>query len=262
MDPQILNICRRTKRAGNKQLMLFTRILRNNLLNSGVDQKIVDQELQKALKEFRNSQTYDQDCIEALKDISQLSLVKEKRGIDSVGRILVEYCFIRVPKQKLIWPENSEADTQARITFTQGVIPRPLMRYFLISVRGTIPSLDKFNAPSVLFGEENTTQEARKAYVDELIRQFRIDNGTKVDWNKVYSDNRFINVALDMIGEIRRKVEQFGLERYLRILDNLQQRDPANIRKNTMERKFHLNDVKQIDDALWKAEESLAQIIE
>jgi len=263
MSINIETICRQTKRVGNKQLMLFTQILRHSLLDAGVDRTILDEVLKSAIKDFRSQQVYDHECTEMLKSLSTSSNKKELRGIDSIGRILVEYCFFRAQETKLIWPDNSDMDTQARISFTPNVIPRPLMQYFLVSVRGAIPQLNKFQASSVLFGEENRAHEDRKIYVAELVNEFyKPGSKTDIDWDTVYNDIRFKKIALELIGDIRRKMEQFGLERYLRILENLRQRDPEKQTINAMQRNFTLDDVKLIDDSLWAAESSLAKIVE
>jgi len=244
--------------------MLFTQIMRHQLLNAGIDRQLLEDILKKSVHEFRKKQSYDTDCATSLQEMINQSSGKEHRGIDCIGRILVEYCFFRVPETKLIWPENSERDTQSRIGFTEGVIPRPLMRYFLVSVRGTIPELNNFEASSVLFGEENIAHEERKAYVNELTKKFVSPKATEsaIDWQAVYSDNRFQQVALELIGDIRRKIEQFGLERYLRILENFRQRDPDSTGINAMQRPFIIDDAKQIDEALWAAEEALALTVE
>lgn len=262
MDHNIDNICQTTKRVDKSQLLLFTQVIRRHLLKAGIDRDLLSKALKEAVKEFRAKQTYDRDCKLALK-AKHADKAKENRGIDCIGRILVEYCFFLAPEKKLIWPDNSEKDIQARISFTEGVIPRPLMRYFLISVRGSIPQLDKFEASSVLFGEENTAHEERKKYVHELIMQFRqADPKNNIDWKAVYADTRFQKIALELIGDIRRKIEQFSLERYLRILENIRQRDPAKNTINAMERAFSMEDVKLIDESLWAAERVLAQNIE
>lgn len=262
MDNSHIEICKLTKRVGNKQLLLFTKIVRSHLLNAGVDKQLLEKTLKEAVVDFRKTQTYDTDCTEALSTIH--TNAKENRGCDSIGRILVELCFIQNPQHRMVWPENSERDTQARISFTENVIPRPLMRYFLVSVRGSIPELDNFEAESVLFGQENAVHEERKAYVDKLLKEYATSsNGTcTLEWKAIYEDVRFKKIALELIGEIRRKIDQFGTKRYLRIIENIQQKDPDKTRKNSMERAFTIDDILLIDDALWTAEGTLAQIIE
>ncbi len=138
------------------------------------------------------------------------------------------------------------------------------MRYFLISVRGSIPEIDQFESSSVLFGEDNEPHKIRKTLVNDLLEEFRSKNPNteKLNWEEIYLDSRFQKIALEIIGDIRRKMNQFGVERYLKILENFRQRDPAQKGINKMQRHFIVADAEQIDEALWTAESSLAQIIE
>lgn len=260
MEFSIDNICKLTKRIGNKQLMAYTQIIRKNMLDAGVARETTETILKQAIKEFRKKQTFEASCNNALQGMSCSAGNKENRGIDSIGRLLVEYCFIRSPEGRLLWPEDSEQDLKARENFTSNILPRPLMRYFLISVRGAISEINKYEAVPALFGEENQTNEERKEYVKSLIKEMAGTDSTptQLDWNKIYADPRFQKVALEFIGDIRRKIAQFGHERYLRILDNLHQRDPENKGLNAMHRSFTIEDVKQIDDSLWAAEEALS----
>lgn len=262
MESQITRICKLTKRVGNKQVMLFTQIMRQHLLGAGIDQQALEKALKNAVKQFRKEQTFDADCVAELSTMENQSNAKAHRGIDSMGRILVEYCFCRTPETKLIWPDKSEKDTEARISFIEGVIPRPLIRYFLVTVRGTIPNLNKFEAASILFGEENVAHEERKEFVDKLVKEFGGNDSADSKWEAIYNDPRFQSIALELIGDIRRKLEHFGLERYLKILENLRQRDPEKKSLNEMQRPFYLADAKQLDEALWAAERNLAQSLE
>lgn len=253
--------CKLAQKMSTKQLMVFTQAVRTSLIEAGLETKLVEGALKQAIKTVRANNTLEVECSKLFTN-SANQQGKENRGIDSIGRILVEHCFFRSQETKMVWPEGSDQDNTSRETFTEGVIPRPLMRYFLISVRGTIPQLNKFEAGSVLFGEENIEHEKRKQYVEEVIAEFKDSQSAKINWEKVYEDQRFQKLSLDLIGDIRRKVEQFGLERYLKILDNLHQRDPERSSINNMSRPFSLEDVKQIDEALWAAEGALAQNIQ
>jgi len=257
-------ICKLTKKACNDQLRVFTQIVRQKLLDAGIESSLLEKSLKDAIMELKNDDSYLSECSHIIHDISKHTNGEENRGIDSIGRVLVEYCFFRTPSEKMIWPDNSKKDMKARAEYTQNVIPRPLMRYFLVSVRGTIAELNNFEASSVLFGEENTAHEERKSYVDELIQEFKVIDKTGqeiTNWQSVYADTRFQQVALELIGDIRRKIEQFGLERYLRILENFRQRDPDSAGINAMQRPFIIEDAKQIDEALWAAEEALALVV-
>lgn len=258
-----LELSKNLKRLSNAELKLYTGIIRKQLIEDGFDHSTIDKSIKKAVQTFKAKSTLDLELASLLGKTSEDQNPRDKRGLDSIGRILVEYCFIRIPTKKMIWPIDSDEDQLSRSKFVRGVIPRPLMHSFLISVRGAIPELDGFETGSVLFGEENQKHEERKAYVSSLVKKFQNKKADhKEVWNTIYSDKRFQKAALDLIGDIRRKIVEFGLERYVRILENLRQRDPYNKTTNIMPRPFLLEDVKQIDDALWDAEEKISQKLE
>lgn len=248
----------------NGQLKLYTKAIRSKLLKAGIEQNLVDATLKSAIKHLQNTSSFQQDCQKLLCAENDDICPKDNRGIDSIGRILVEYCFIRTPQKRMIWPVSSKQDSDARKAFNPAIMPRPLMNYFLISVRGTIPKLNNFEASSILFGEENQKHEERKEYVESLVKEFSTNNTSNpsTKWEKIYSDVRFQAAARDLISEIRRKMEEFGQERYLRIIENLRQRDPENRFSNKMLRAFTVDDTKQIENALWAAEEALAKPID
>lgn len=260
MEFNVETVCRLTKRIGNKQLMTYSQILRNNLLEAGIDRSLAEDILKRSIKEFRRLETYIPSCHTALEGLSQTCSIDDtrNRGIDPIGRIVVKYCFNRTSETRILWSDDSEQDNKSREVFTEGVIARPLMRYFLVSVRGTMYDLNKFEAGSVLFGTENTIQEERKSYIDEILKEFSEPETETIDWKRAYQDSRLQKLALELIGEIRRKIAKFGHDRYLRILDNFHQRDPDNKGINAMHRSFTPEDIQQIDDALWSAEEALA----
>lgn len=252
--------CKNLQKINKEQLKRFAKKLRSCLIDKGAEKTLVDSCLKTAIQEMNQDRFFEKQCQLAMSSACDKSTLKGNRGIDSIGRILVEYCFIRVPEKKMVWPESSKVDQRARETFVQGVIPRPLLTYFLVSIRGAIPELNNFKADSVLFGKENKQHEERKEYVDALVRKFdgpEADNRTK--WESIYRNERFQTIARSLIGETRRKIEEFGLERYLRILENFRQRDPDSKTKNKMQRPFTLDDIKQIETALWAAEEALAK---
>ncbi len=258
------NICKQIKKLNNNELSLYAKTLRQSLIDAGVDNKTVDQAIKRSVQSFKALSQFETHCAQLLENGTCSENPKENRGIDAIGRILVEYCFLRTSTQQMLWPDNSTNDQQSREKFVQGIIPRPLMRYFLVSVRGSIAELNKFEASSVLFGEENEIHEERKKYVDTLVKEFQAtnDSTSNKSWNKIYEDPRFQKAALDLIGDIRRKMVQFGLERYLRIIENFRQRDPDSKSSNIMFRPFIIEDIRQLDDALWAAEEGLAKSLD
>jgi len=243
----------------SEQLNTFIKLLRKNLIASGIDGSEFDSAVKDAVRELNAPlpaeglfNQHEQDEVES-------------RGVDSLGRILVEYSFIRTPETQMIWPDNSEQDITARRVHTNDCIPRPLMRYFLASIRGSIATLDHFEADSILSEDGNGTLEKHLGHTGELLEDFKGPFGSgesAIDWQTVYSDNRFQQVALELIGDIRRKMAQLGLEQYLRILENYRQRDPDSTGINAMQRPFTIDDAKQIDEALWAAEEALALTVD
>lgn len=247
-------ICQQARKLSIIQLKQFSQELRQILLSSGIDKRIVDDALKTAIKSSNNRKEFYDECLNAFSKLTCDSH-RCKRGTDAIGRILVEYCFFRAPDKRMIWPEYSPKDLQARKEFVEDIIPRPLMRYFLVSVRGSISELNKFEASSVLFGKENQIHEERKAVVDKLIRDFTgSHDNISTAWEAIYEDSTFKRIALDIVSDIRRKIEQFGHERYLRILENFRQRDPDRKGINVMHRSFSIEDARQIGECLWTAE--------
>lgn len=261
MEFEVEHLCKKIRKVNNQQLKDYTKLLRKFLLHEGIEQHLVDKALKSAIQAFQKSPPFEDLCLKAMCSAQDKTCLKGKRGIDAIGRILVQFCFFKVPKTKMVWPQSSLKDKEARKKYVPGIIPRPLMSYFLVSVRGSIPELNNFEASSVLFGEENQAHEERKRLVNALVKEFDSSDPlqTKNKWETIYSDQRFQDIARDLIGDIRRKIEEFGLERYLRILENLRQRDPDKNNQYSMRRPFNLEDIKQLEEALWAAEEALAK---
>lgn len=245
------------------QLEHFLQTVRKNLYEFGIDVDAFDEAVLITTNELNASHT-KQTIFTVTEGTSDPSSDGECRGIDCLGRILVEYCFFLIPETQLIWPENSEPDLNARKTFTPDAIPRPLMRYFLASVRGSIPLLDNFAATSILSDDNNEKHGKRMAYLTALLDEFKGPFGSgesAIDWDAVYSDRRFQQIALELIGDLRLKTEQLGHENYARLLENFRHQDSDRTGVNAMQRAFTSKDTKQIDKALAAAKEALAQAV-
>lgn len=137
------------------------------------------------------------------------------------------------------------------------------MRYFLVSVRGTIDRLDEFQSPSMLFSDTPDEYDELQRTVSVLLEQFKGPFGTgesAIDWDGVYGDRRFQSMALSLIEALRRKVEAFGLEQYVGYLESYRKLDPQNSGLNAMYRPFGLEDAQQLDEALGVAESALWQM--
>lgn len=237
-----------------ERLDIFTRTLETGLASAGVDQAIIDAALSRAVSEVRREFSDRTDRV-----IQRA----ENRRIDSLGRLLVEYCFLRSPKAQMLWPENSDQDLRARREFVADIVPRPLMRYFLISVRGTLETLDQFHSPSLLFSDNGQEYNQLRAEVNERLNLFKGPFGSgesQVDWEGVYEDRGFQILALKIIETMRHRLDEFGLETYLSHLNHYRCLDPASRGINAMHRSLSLEDARQLEHALEFAEGVLWQI--
>lgn len=238
------------------KLQEFTRLLRKNLIESGVDEALFDNAADATTLELQIQESQSSIIDRTLRSY-------ENRGIDTVGRIVVEYCFIRSAQGKMIWPEYSDEDTMARWQFSETVLPRPLMRYFLVSVRGTVDDIDDFTSDSFLFADNpDGIDDIRKTFGD-LIESFKGPFGSgesSVDWQAVYEDKRFKKLAHDLVKNMRERMNQNGLEEYLHCLEEYRKQDPKKEEINLMQRPFTLEDAHQIDEALQSAEKTLKKI--
>lgn len=250
------------KKAGDEHLKLFIQTVRQCLFQAGRDKTELDEILKKSFNIVRMKGVFEVNCTQLLELFCKDTPSKEQRELDCIGRILVEYCFIRTPERTILYPEDSPQDDKARKEFVENVIPRPLMHYFLVSVRGSIPQLDGFKAESILFGAENAIHEAQLRQAKEISEEYRdkAASGMNINWDAVYADIRFQRIILKLVGEIRRKIEELGNDRYLRVLENYKQRDQNSKGLNTMHRPFVAADVQLLEEALWNAEKMLAQL--
>lgn len=245
------------RKIDSDQLDHFLRLLRDNLVDGGLEGSDFDKAVESATRQLLTPPSKDPVFTRQQDDSG---LTSESRGMDSLGRILVEFCFFRTPHGRMIWPDNSEQDKTARRVFTEDCIPRPLMRYFLASIRGSISKLDRFEANSILAENGGDAHMKRKALVAEMLEGFKGPFGggeSAIDWDEVYADHRFQRIALELIEDILKKIQQYGLEQYLDILKGINRRDPDNSGINAMQRAFIIEDAQQIEEALLAAEKSL-----
>ena len=242
--------------ASQAKLHLYTDLLSQKLLEAGVDADLIDNMAQAATLEL---QVLDVDK----SIIAQTLRSEENRGIDTVGRIVIEYCFVRSPLGKMVWPEYSDQDTLARWQFADEVLPRPLMRYFLVSVRGSIDEIDGFTKESMLFENTPDELEAMRETISDLIDNFKGPFGSgesSINWHEVYEDARFQKMALGLVTNLRSKIDKYDLEDYLMQLETYRQMDPNKTSNNIMQRPFTMDDARQIVSALEAAENTLREM--
>jgi hypothetical protein len=242
------------ERICRERLDLFTTNLERHLITGGVDSGVMKRAMDKAMAE-----TLKESAILAEK----AARCEENRRIDSIGRLLVEYCFLRAPSSRMLWPEQSERDLQARREFLSNVVPRPLMRYFLISVRGAIDELDRFESPSLLLNDDGRECDRLRLQINERLENFKGPFGSgesQVDWDGVYENRDFQALTLKIIETMRHKLSDYGLETYLSHLQHYRTLDPESRGINAMHRPLSLDDARQLEHAMEFAESVLWQI--
>ena len=241
------------KRIGQEHLQVFTGLLRRNLALRGVDKTLFDDVAQTTLLEFQIHDTQEAIVLRAIKG-------EENRGVDSLGRVVVEFCFVRTADTSMIWPEYSDQDTLARWQFTGEALPRPLMRYFLMTLRGALEPLDGFTADSALFADEPARLDVLRQEVLDMLDAYRGPFGSgesAIDWQAVYEDHRFQQLALVLVKDLRRLIKVNGLDGYLDILEGYRSIDPNHDGANIMQRPIAVEDAMQISQALKAAESRL-----
>ena len=246
------------RRIGQEHMQLFTGLLRRNLARRGVAEALFDDVAQTTILEFQIHDTTNAIITRAVKG-------EENRGVDSLGRLVVEFCFVRTSGASMIWPEYSDQDTLARWQFMGDTLPRPLMRYFLMSMRGAMEALDDFNADSTLFAADPARLDALRQEVLDMLDAHRGPFGSgdsAIDWPAAYDDDRFRRLALTLVSDMRQLIQAQGLEGYLELLEGYRAIDPNHDSVNIMQRPLVVEDAMQIAQALETAERSLKQSLQ
>lgn len=243
------------QRVSQMKLALYTRLLRKNFLDIGVDESTFD-----TIAQATNLELAIQESEEKLLERALSNL--DSRGIDMLGRLIVEYCFVRTDVGRMIWPVYSNQDTSARWHHISEVLPRPLMRYFLVSLRGPLSAIDGYSATPFFF--ENTPEFLEEAHevINQGIEKYRGPFGSgesAIDWPSLYEDPQFLRLGLDIISAMRKQLAEAGPEAYMERLEDYRVRDPESEAKNLMQRPFSQEDFDQIAEALDNAEQRLLQ---
>lgn len=249
---------RMAQRVSEMKLALYTQLLRKNLAEAGFDADTFDSIAQATILELGIRESEENLISRANNEI-------ENRGIDMLGRLIVEHCFVRTSSGTMIWPVYSSEDTSARWHHVAGVLPRPLMRYFLVSLRGTIPPIDQFSTQSFFFERRPDFLEQVRREIDKGIDEHKGPFGageSSIDWYAFYDDPKFRRLTLEIVSTIRSELESSGPDTYLEVLEGYRAQDPESDSKNLMQRPFTREDYSQIDNALITAEKQLMDTIE
>ncbi|NJB67310.1 hypothetical protein GGQ74_000950 [Desulfobaculum xiamenense] len=254
--PNLAELCGIAGNAHRRHMKLFVRHVAQRLAHAGLSAPDIEQALHAALEDYLKDSDFERECrITATRHTNE-RLAQENRGRDGMGRLIVEYAFIRAEGGPLVHPEDSEQDSLAREALVTGVLPRPVMRYFLISVRGTVRGIDGFESDSLLFGKDCASYRLGCATLETILVEFRStgrDGRSSVDWSTIYDDRRVRRLGHEFIREIADTLTTLGEEHYQRILENIRQRDPERTATNHMTRTIARADVELIMSALRSA---------
>jgi hypothetical protein len=204
--------------------------------------------------------TFKHECAQVMNDILEAYLRPSERNKDVLGRLLLEYGVVRSFKRQVIFPDGSPQDDQAREEFVKGVFARPLLRYFLVSVRGSLDKVDDFDAKPVLFGTENEAMARRKEELEGIVEEHTTTykyGKQSTDWPAMYEDERCKTIGLETLDELLGSMRALGPQRYLNILNNIRANDRSGEERTRMNRLFQLNDVRQLLAALGRGQERL-----
>ena len=249
-------------KACRKQVLVFTGELKKKMLSLGVSKTKTTEIISEAFVGYKTMDTFKHECSKVMYDVLDAYLRPNLRQRDILGRLLVEYGIVQAYKKQVLFGDHSKQDAAAREQFVKGVVVRPLMRYFLITIRGTLDQIDEFEAKPVLFGLENQAMADRKQDITAIVKEFTVHykyNKTSTDWHKVYEDVRCKQIAFETLHDILESINSMGPDRYLKIINNIQSNNKHPQERTLMKRLFELNDIKQLVGALSRGYKTLEQ---
>lgn len=251
-----------TLKACRKQVLVFSGELKNKMLSMGVSKAKTAEIIKEAFKGYTTMDTFKTECSKVMYDMLEAYLRPSRRQRDNIGRLLVEYGITRAYKRQILCADESEKETAAREKFVKGVIARPLLRYFLVSVRGALDAVDEFKTKPVLFGLENEAMAERTRELAEIVKKYTVQykyGKQSTNWGALYDDPDCKRLACDTLGEILETIASMGPQRYFKIIGNIQSNNKFPTQRTAMERLFELNDVKQLVAALTRGHKKLVE---
>ncbi|MGE4468749.1 MAG: hypothetical protein AB7D47_01295 [Desulfovibrio sp.] len=235
--------------ACRKQVLVFSKELKQKMVAMGMDKAVIKDIIGTAFQGYSTMETFKQESSGQMLSILDAYLRPSNRGRDPLGRLLIEFGLVRAYKRPVIYPDGSRQDEAARKNFIKGVIPRPLLRYFLVAVRGSVAGLDGFTAKSVLFSEHNEAMQERRDDLKALVEEFTVEfnyGKTTVDWRRFHEDARVQSIGRELLGDVLENMHSLGPERLLKIVNNVQSSDKDPDERTTMQRVFTPGDLKQL----------------
>ncbi|WP_022662057.1 hypothetical protein [Paucidesulfovibrio longus] len=249
-------------KACRKQVLVFSKELKMKMSSLGMERAVIEDVIRAAFQGYSTMQTFKDESSQQMLTILDAYLRPSNRGRDGIGRLITEYGIARAYKKTVLYPDGSRQDDAARENFTKGIIPRPLLRYFLVAVRGSIAALDGFSAKPVLFSEHNEAMQERRETLKELVEEFTTQYNygkTATDWRRLCDDDRARRIGLELLNDVLANMQSLGAERFLKIVNNVQNSDKYPEERMLMKRPFSLADVKQLTVALTRGRQLLAE---
>lgn len=237
-----------------KLLFSFVNVARKRLLDQGLDDARIHAGLRLAMEDFASDCfATNQECTHLVLETLENFICAQEESGDIIGRILFHFIFGSPTGGGLVHEDGSELDEKARREFTPGVIPRPLMRYFLICVRGSVDGIDAFNSLPVLFGSNYEFIEQRTQAALELAQDYRMTEDSEASpiyYPGFFLDRRVQIYAYEFLIEIARRMEELPEDRLLMIFDNLQSKQRRCVNAVEMNRRFTIDDIRQLRKAV------------
>lgn len=242
--------------AFRKQIFAFAKELREKMLDAGLPGDVTARVLKETFGDLRDMPEFRRQVNETQTAILEAFVIPKNQGQDAMGRILTTWLFKYKKSPARLYPAGSEKDAKAREEFVPGVLPRPLLAYFLASIRGSLDGPDCFDSRPMLYSEDSPDLEKWRTSIKELLEKHVVIQGkdTRVmDWGAAYKNKKIRRLAAEIAMDGLKQIKPLGADRFARILDNIRRKAEGPLCAHLgqeMERTIVSEDVQQIQKAL------------
>lgn len=255
-----------------KQLFTFANMVRRAARDEGLDDAAVGRAIKKALTDYGPTcKGVNAECMGLVQGAIEDFINAGDHGRDIIGRLLTHYMLqadagVAMPKA------GEDEEEGARQSFLPGVMPRPLLDYFLITVRGSVEGLDPIQSLPLIFGTGMGWLGDKEARLGQIIEDYRIEapdageadehamaaegattSEAPIYWEGVFLDNRTRLLALQFFSEIAARIKDLGAEHYAMLLANLESKHRNTHGHTLMQRPFQVEDVAQLQGVILMA---------
>lgn len=235
-------------------LYTYANIVLKDMVQAGMPEteakKLIKTSLKKTLK---ISASINQECMGVMHGTMSNLQASDGKGRDVLGKIITSYAFTKNGSKTTIPMPGSELDMQSRKKYMDGVLPVPLLEYFLASIRGSVQGVDKFRAIPVLFGTMDIRVSEIREKLETVLEDYELSEeleNSPVFWEGMLLDNRTKACALEFTDLILDRIRKLGAEHYVKILENLRQKYREKTGCSRMKRGFTEQEILLIVTAL------------